>query len=119
MKFCFKFSTASLIDLLAHSCRRLKYLDISGIYGVDDTLVSELCLSQQRIATSKSLPMMDPHQLLEHLEMAMCSQVTDVAVHQIVSACASLRNLNVHRCLKISDAARAYAGHVINIINNP
>eukprot|EP01036_Dinobryon_divergens_P034131 gene34131-44101_t len=117
IKFCFKFSTASLIDLLAHRCRRLKYLDITGIYAIDDALVNELCQSQQRIATMMSIPTHHLHlnhpQQLEHLEMSMCSQITDVAVHQIVSACPSLRNLNVARCVKISDAARAYAGKII------
>ena len=116
MKFCFKFSTEGLQNLLAHRCRRLKYLDLSGIHAVNDVLVTELCQSQQRLLGapydgSHHEPV--SHSLLEHLEIAMCSQVTDVAVQQLISACTSLRTLNISRCCKISDAARTYAGHII------
>ena len=112
LSFCSNITAGTVASLLLPLCPGLQELHLSGIMGVDDDIVRQICqncpsiqtLSLQKcvLITDASLCWMADYLWLEVLDISGCYRVTDDGLDVLTLACTGLQYVHLRRCAKIT-----------------
>ena len=113
IEFCKEITDVGIISLIS-GCKELRDLNIRGCFNITDTSIislSQNCTRLERLNLSMCKRITDLSiariaigcKKLHFLDLSCCEKISDVTIRNL-SKCHSLKELNLERCMLISNA---------------